>query len=182
MHKFKDNIVYYTIMKKSEINIQNDNFPKICNNKKLETKQAYYILFKMLDYFNLEYPDISISNYGKPYFLDSNIYFNYSHSKNYIICAISNKEIGTDIEEGRTINDLVANKYLDNLKDNKERLKLWVRKEAYSKLYGIGFKIGFEKIKLNNLLEKESLIKNNKDYIFAIYSDNKQCKLINIKK
>ena len=37
----------------------------------------------MQDYFDIETPNIIISKNGKPYFEDSNIFFNYSHSKKY---------------------------------------------------------------------------------------------------
>ena len=76
----------------------------------------------MLECFNQKLPEIKYSKTGKPYFKNSVIYFNYSHSKNYIACAISNKEVGIDIEETNTnISDKVSNKYLDNEKETEKR-------------------------------------------------------------
>ena len=154
----QENYVYYVIALKK--------------NKIKETDEARLVLKKMLEYFNLEMPDICISKDGKPYFKNSNIYFNYSHTKNYIACALSLQEVGIDIEElSRKINDKVASKYLDGVKDNNKRLEIWVRKEAYSKLKGLGLKINFQKIKLDDLKCFNKKIKNEK-YICSIYCEN----------
>lgn len=157
--------VYYSIVNKSDIKID-----KKLNN--LETEQSKFILNNMMSYLKLNIPEINISQGGKPYFKDSNIYFNYSHSKNYIACAIGNCEVGIDIEEtSRIINDDIAKKYLDNAKGNLKRIETWIKKEAYSKLKGLGLQINFQNIKLDNLKEKNLLI-NKKEYLCSIYSED----------
>lgn len=156
----ENNIVYYIIVQKDCINIDSI------------TDKAQYILKCMLDYFNIKFPKIFIAEKGKPYFKDSDIFFNYSHSNNFIACAISNCEVGIDIEEkSRVISDRVSKKYLDNEIDSQKRIEKWVRKEAYSKLKGLGLSIKFQSINLQDLTEKNILI-NEKDYICSIYSDN----------
>lgn len=172
----KNDIVYYIIVNKKEV--KNNNL-----EDKNETKKARIILKKMLECFNQKLPEIKYSKTGKPYFKDSGIYFNYSHSKNYIACAISNKEIGIDIEETNTnISDKVSNKYLDNEKETEKRIEKWVKKEAYSKLKGLGLQINFQKIKLDEIKEESFLIKDNK-YICAIFYDgnNVEFKKLSIK-
>lgn len=157
----KNTIVYYTIVKKEYI--QN----RVLKNN--ETVLARYVLKEMLKYFDIEFPDIYISVKGKPYFKDSDIFFNYSHSKNYIACAISFNEVGIDIEEVyRIISDGIAKKYLDGEKDNIKRIEKWVKKEAYSKLKGLGIQINFENINLNNILDDNILINTN-EYLCSIY-------------
>ena len=100
-------IVYYSIVSKKNIKIED-------TSNKLETMQARIILRKMLDYFNIKMPEIYTTSNGKPYFKDSNIFFNYSHSKNYVACVISTYEVGIDIEEiNRNISDEIAEKYLN---------------------------------------------------------------------
>lgn len=157
--------VYYSIVNKKSIIIDN-------TSNRLETIQARIVLRKMLDYFNIKMPEIYTTPNGKPYFKDSNIFFNYSHSKNYIACAISNYEVGIDIEEiNRNISDDIAEKYLNKEKDSLKRIETWVKKEAYSKLKGLGFQIKFKNIKLSEIIEKNLFI-SRKDYMCSIYCDN----------
>ena len=166
----EDKIVYYSIINK-----------KVLGNKS-QTIQARVLLNKMLNYFNLEMPEIIILTNGKPIFKDSNIYFNYSHSKNYIACAVSLCNVGIDIEEtSRTIDDTISKKYLDNIKGNDKRLEFWVKKEAYSKLKGYGLQIGLQNITLDEIKEKYHFI-NKKEYMCAIYSssDNIEFKELNL--
>jgi 4'-phosphopantetheinyl transferase len=155
----KNNITYYVIINKKDIPVFEYS----------ETKQARFVLSKLLSYFNIVEPDIIISNNGKPYFKDSNIFFNYSHSKNYIACAVSLSELGIDIEEKeRTISDAVSKKYLNNI-DKYKRLEYWVKKEAYSKLKGIGLSIGLQNINLDN---DKNIFLNSNNYLCSIYSNN----------
>lgn len=158
-------IVYYSIVSKKNIKIED-------TSNKLETMQARIILRKMLDYFNIKMPEIYTTSNGKPYFKDSNIFFNYSHSKNYVACVISTYEVGIDIEEiNRNISDEIAEKYLNKEKDSLKRIETWVKKEAYSKLKGLGFQIKFKNINLNEVTEKNLFI-SEKDYMCSIYCDN----------
>lgn len=161
----EDKIVYYTIMNKSDIKI---------NKKmdKLETIQARLVLRNMLNYLDLKHSEIYLSPNGKPYFKNSNIFFNYSHSKNYIACAVSFCEIGIDIEEtSRKISDNITKKYLEGEKNNKKRIEKWVKKESFSKLKGLGFQIKFQNIKLDNIKNNFFFI-NEEEYMCSIYCDS----------
>lgn len=161
----ENNFVYYSVVNKDNI-IYNDT------SDKLETKLAQIVLKNMLKHFDLKLPEIYLSDSGKPFFKDSKIFFNYSHSKNYIACAISQHEVGIDIEQTNIIiSDNISKKYLDNEEDNLKRIEIWVKKESYSKLKGLGLQIGFQNIKLDKLKEK-SFFKKEKQYMFSIYCDS----------
>lgn len=158
--------VYFTIVKKEDIIKYNVDL-----KDKSESLIARYILIKMLDYFDIETPNIIISKNGKPYFEDSNIFFNYSHSKKYIACGISNYELGIDIEEtDRIISDSLSKKYLNGVIDNKKRIEQWVKKEAYSKMKGLGLLIDFKKLNLDELSINNKFAEN-KDYMYSIFCD-----------
>lgn len=158
--------VYFIIVKKENIIKYNENL-KIKN----ESLMAHYILKKMLDHFDVEVPNIIISKNGKPYFENSNIFFNYSHSKKYIACAISNYELGIDIEEtDRMISDRLSKKYLNGIIDNKKRLEQWVKKEAYSKMKGLGLLIDFKKLDVNKLSINNKFAEN-KHCMYSIFCD-----------
>lgn len=173
MLKPEVNTVYYSILKKSEISIDNlKKMPCLRMNAKEETKKAYIILFKIAKKYLDELPEIIFNENGKPYFKDSNLYFNYSHSQNYIALAFSTAEVGIDIEETtRNISDSISKKYLDGENDKKKKIELWVKKEAYSKLKGLGLLMKFQNINLNEIPNKNIFI-SNRSYMCSIYSEN----------
>ena len=161
------NVVYYSIVPKSKI-IINDN------SNQLETYQTRFVLKKMLASFDIEIPEIVISEKGKPYFKNSKIFFNYSHFKNNIACAVSLSKVGIDIEDiDSYISNRVARKYLDCKDDTSKRIEEWVKKESYGKLKGLGFQISFKDIYLNDIKEKNYYIKE-KYFICSIYCDNEE--------
>lgn len=96
---------------------------------------------------------------GKPYLADyPDIYFNISHSGGYVICALSEEEIGADIQEHRGVNSKLAERFFS--KEDKELLKrhskiyggeedelfcrIWAVKEAHMKLTGRGMAEGLD--------------------------------------
>ena len=56
------------------------------------------LLKKVLKKYHIKY-DIFYNENRKPYVKNNPIYFNISHSGEYIVCVVSDKEIGVDIQE-----------------------------------------------------------------------------------
>lgn len=99
---------------------------------------------------NVPYKKISKNRYGKPYIQGINdFHFNISHSGSYVCCAVSDSEVGIDIEK------ISSSIIIDNYKpffsvaeweqinsDEKKRLdnfySLWTLKESYLKKIGTG--------------------------------------------
>ena len=162
MTPMKNNVIYYTIIKKEKYKT-NESFTT-------ETLQAQNILYEMLDYLNIKHYPIYRTKLGKPYFKNVNLHFNYSHSQNYIVCAISNVNIGVDIEEtNQQINDVMIKKCGF---DSNNKLEDFVRREAFCKLTGKGIAHFFDKSTfLKN--KNDYLIVKNKNYICSIYSKSK---------
>ena len=86
--------------------------------------------------------------YGKPYFTNTDLKFNISHSGKYIVCAVCDGEVGVDIEEiTKTDLSLARNifmpseqKYIQSSKDKiKAFYEIWTAREAYMKYVGKGF-------------------------------------------
>ncbi len=91
---------------------------------------------------------------GKPYLRDYPFYFNLSHSGEYVACAVSDSEVGVDIQrcspaDGECLGRLARRFFseeerraLEQCGDGEERrrlfYRLWTRKEAYGKLTGQG--------------------------------------------
>ncbi|MCL1904342.1 MAG: 4'-phosphopantetheinyl transferase superfamily protein [Oscillospiraceae bacterium] len=91
---------------------------------------------------------------GKPY-LRSNggrskqdkVYFNISHSGDYVILAIADREIGVDIEQIAPYSNAIAHRcftpaeqeWLKQKGDDKSFFRLWTAKESVMKATGLGF-------------------------------------------
>ncbi len=87
---------------------------------------------------------------GKPYLQDYPLYFNLSHSGEYIFCAVSEQEIGADIQimDGKISEQIVQRFFSEeerkaweecNVEGRRDLFyRLWCRKEAYGKLTGQG--------------------------------------------
>lgn len=95
---------------------------------------------------------------GKPYLEDYPLYFNLSHSGDYVFCGVSGQEIGVDIQRFQGENELeLARRFfspvecqaLEGCKDAEGRrrmfFRMWTRKEAYGKLTGEGISGVLEK-------------------------------------
>ena len=97
-----------------------------------------------------ELPPITVTERGKPYFMDRSLHFSISHTRRHAFCALSEKNIGIDAEElDRTVNLKLAEKILSagekaqfDAAPDKHRalLTFWVLKEASVKLSGEGLR------------------------------------------
>ena len=100
--------------------------------------------------------------YVKDYYLDkykkpksNSIFFNISHSQNLVGIAISNVEVGLDIEyKNKEIKDNLINYVCNNaelkfIKDESDFYKIWTSKESLLKCIGIGI--------INNMKDVNSI-------------------------
>lgn len=138
------------------------------------------------------------NEYGKPSFKD--LYFNISHSGDYVAVAIGDKEVGIDIEKIDKIEfDSIAKRYFHSseyswINDHNERekklcfYKLWTLKESYVKYVGKGMKIKFNSFYFsiddkNNITINEDLgivFKNynvDNEYMLSICSEEEDVTL-----
>jgi len=112
---------------------------------------------------------------GKPYLLNSNMFISFSDSDDYKVVGISDIDIGIDIEHikehnyQRVVNKMFSKEktLINNLDDF---INYWTKKEAISKLEGLGLKLNFNKIDLS----KYQIITNKiNDYYLSIASNTK---------
>lgn len=88
---------------------------------------------------------------GKPYYEDIPLFFNISHSGEYVLCAVSSREVGADIQKIQSADLMKLTKRffsepecraLECCESDREQqglfFGLWSRKEAYGKLTGEG--------------------------------------------
>ena len=91
---------------------------------------------------------ICTGKYGKPYFdRTDNLFFNISHSGNYVAAAVSKNEVGIDVQHIRPIKEGLIGKLFNEEERNfidkspdKDRafITLWALKESYIKAIGKG--------------------------------------------
>lgn len=125
------------------------------------------LLFGLRAEYGMEaLPEIRRSEYGKPYFPDHpEIWFNYSHSRCGILCGISNRQIGVDIERTLPLRESLARYIcherewkLFEAEDGQERRRLilthiWTAKESYLKCTGVGLRVKLKELDFSEILE-----------------------------
>lgn len=92
---------------------------------------AYSLLrFAVLESFDMELPEISCTDAGKPYFTEcSEICFSISHTEGAVLVGLWDREIGVDIEKDRPAPERVRRL----LQAEKSFFSEWVRYEACAK-------------------------------------------------
>ncbi len=110
--------------------------------------------------------EIKLNEYGKPY-IENGKRFNLSHSGDYVVLALSEFEVGCDVEVTRDadykrLGKIVFHenelKKLDETEDKKAYFfKLWTSKEAFIKCLGEGFHFNTSGLDLSELPDKLSL-------------------------
>ena len=150
-------------------------------SKKLLSYVYYQEKNKKINLNKIEYGE-----YGKPYYKDK-LFFNISHSKNYICIATSTTEVGIDIEEERKISAGFEKRILtfeELSKDDINLIEYWVIKEAYSKYKGIGLRMPFNKVPVSQIQQNINVYNlcTDKYYCYAIGTEPlEKVNIINIK-
>jgi 4'-phosphopantetheinyl transferase len=114
-------------------------------------------LIRMLisENLGLSIDEIILKNdkFGKPYLSGSDgFYFNISHSGEFVVCAISSKPVGIDVEQVLPIDFSIAKNYFSPVEYNDLMMQndskklhyfydLWTLKESYLKARGCGITV-----------------------------------------
>lgn len=122
----------------------------------------------------------------KPYLCnDSNVHFNYSHTKSCILLGISDTPIGVDIERVKDVPYSIMNsifhpeeiKYIVQSKDEAIKsscfFQIWTKKEALLKYNGTGLTENMKQINtLESNLAAHYLTYEYDNYVCSVYVDN----------
>jgi len=109
------------------------------------------------------------SEHGKPYLRHHPVYFNVSHSGDYVALAISENNVGVDIEKLRLNKMRVARRFFSDTEINRlqaseipdqDFTRLWSLKEAYLKYSGSG---------LTEALNTFTVRESQQPHIFEVY-------------
>ena len=135
---------------------------KIKKCKQLQARKqsagAGLLLGYILKEYGLSDAKIKFGSNGKPEI--EGIFFNLSHSKNMVICAVSDKAVGCDIEQVSVAPEKVAERFFSEAEQrylsqysgeekNKEFYRLWTMKESYMKMTGEGMRLLLHQFELH---------------------------------
>ena len=98
--------------------------------------------------------DILYGDHGKPEI--GGLFFNLSHSHDYVLCAVSEKPVGCDVEKIGNYRKKLAEHYytaheadyLNGLQDEEKAeafYRIWTMKESYMKMTGEGLSLGLKR-------------------------------------
>lgn len=191
--------------------IQKEDFERLLSNLSIEKKEQIkrYKKYKdslrslianiLLNIILAKEADIKIdemsfykNEFGKPYLRNTdNIYFNISHSYDWIVLAIDNMPIGIDIEKVKDVNLGVAKrfftydeyKYIISLEKEKRVdsfYKIWTLKESYIKYKGLALYIAlksFSIIPRGDMAEIKTYNNDIDNCYFKMYNIDKNYKM-----
>ena len=137
---------------------------KALQYKKLDDRKRSVLAFVLLqralreEYGIIEVPEFVYNEFGKPSLPNLSIHFSLSHCKDAVACAVSDHNIGIDVETIVPYNPDVARRVctaaeLEMLEQSANKdvdfIKLWTVKEAISKYEGMGLSLPFAEIAVN---------------------------------
>lgn len=147
---------------------------------------AYLLLEKMLEEDDISNFEFKMGKYDKPYILNhENIHFNLSHSGKLVACAISDGEVGLDVEiidpriDLNIAKNFFYNSEYENIMESEnpsdEFFSYWVLKESYMKYTGLGFNLDLDSFEI--IIDDDINLKDDVDDIKFSLFDIDQYKL-----
>ena len=132
--------------------------------KRLQSLGAGLLLNLVLHRYDISVDALRTNENGKP--IVEGICFNLSHSGDYVICAVSEKPVGCDIEKIKEAPKQVEkrafsveeNAYLKSFSGdayNREFFHLWTKKESFLKMKGIGIRVPLQTLEMTKCYFKQ---------------------------
>ena len=132
--------------------------------KRMQSFGAGLLLNRVLNKYGVSVDTLRTDAIGKP--VAEGICFNLSHSGTYVICAVSQKPVGCDIEEIKNAPKQIEErafsfaereylKEVDNDAYNREFYRIWTRKESFLKMRGIGIRVPLQEVEMTGCYFKE---------------------------
>ena len=120
--------------------------------------------------------------FGKPYLRERpDISFNISHCREAVVCVLSDRPVGVDVESMRgyreslvryTMNDAEISEIEQSACPEIEFIRLWTRKEAVMKCYGSGITNDIKHVLEHNSLETTTITSPDNRYVYSVCYGN----------
>lgn len=151
---------------------------------KTEHETAYRLLDELLlDVFCVKADTLSMQKQdgGKPYFKDSDIFFNISHCHDLAVCVVSRKcDVGVDVEAVKAYRENMVKRIMSDREyeyfllaedKNKAFCQIWTYKESVLKLTGEGLRKELKEVDSRNdkkyHVEQYELKKDGREYVIS---------------
>lgn len=127
-------------------------------------------------------PQFEYNEHGKPAIVGHpDIFFNLSHCKEAVLCAISDQPVGVDVESVRSFNDSLVHYTMNEdeireIETSEDRavafIRLWTMKEAALKLEGTGISKDMKQVLLQDGLDFETFTDVKGRFVYSICQFN----------
>lgn len=141
---------------------------------------AYLLLCQGLraEYGITDKPVFAYGEHGKPFIVGHpEIHFNFSHCREAVVCFVSDRPVGIDVESKRSFSDSLISytmnareEALIRASDNPplEFIRLWTRKEAVVKLTGDGIKNNMREILERDDVHIQTVVSDDSRYVYSV--------------
>ena len=164
--------------------IPNDDFTETISEYRLKKAKNYkneddrklsilssLLLDKALKKHDLSERDMkyTFNAYGKPYFANAeDLHFSISHSGEYAMVVLSDKEIGCDIQQIKDINLSIADRFFTAeerkyVKCTEDFFRIWTLKESFIKAIGKGLALPLNSFSIKGLDSDKSYCEYNRE-------------------
>lgn len=142
---------------------------------------AYLLLREGLrkEYGITELPLFNYGEHGKPFIIGHpDIHFNFSHCREAVLCVISDRPVGVDVECIREYKDSLARYTMNDeelaginasSRPDVAFIRLWTMKEAKLKLSGRGITDNMKHV-LDGTERFQTVVNEEKGYIYSVIS------------
>ncbi len=120
---------------------------------------------------------------GKPYAVNTDVFFSVSHSADTVVCAVSENEIGIDIEKIKNIRLKVAEKFATESEiryigtDVRRFFEIWTLKESFFKCKGSGLGADIKSVSFDVTDGNVTCSENGYRLFFEEISDGHVCSI-----
>lgn len=167
---------------------------KIANIKssenQLQTLMAEVLLRVILcTRFGMENKNIAFNrdSNGKPYLNKEQVHFNISHSKNQVAVAISQRNVGVDLEKIRDVNVKLIERYftekekeyisINKINWQTRFFEVWTKKEAFLKMSGLGIRVKLDELETGEFAAVKTF--NLDGFVLSVCSDDQDIYIFN---